>query len=125
MGSNSVPPPPPPKKKKPKKKPLLDESVNRGLVCAHMHFIARTQKILTFMSQTGKCRQQKHTHHAPSTKTKCDYLNGWIKKKKNTVTYAKISPESGGGTQKKKKKKKKKIVTVTGKSRSREEPFST
>ena len=26
-----------------------DESVNRGLVCAHMHFIARTQKILTFM----------------------------------------------------------------------------
>ena len=23
---------------------------NRGLVCAHMHFIARTQKILTFMS---------------------------------------------------------------------------
>ena len=27
-----------------------DESINRGLVCAHMHFIARTQKILTFMS---------------------------------------------------------------------------
>ena len=32
------------------KKTLSDESVNRGLVCAHMHFIARTQKILTFMS---------------------------------------------------------------------------
>ena len=31
-------------------KTLLDESINRGLVCAHMHFIARTQKILTFMS---------------------------------------------------------------------------
>ena len=24
----------------------------------------------------GECRQQKHTQHAPSTKTKCDYLNG-------------------------------------------------
>ena len=29
---------------------LSDESINQGLVCAHMHFIARTQKILTFMS---------------------------------------------------------------------------
>ena len=29
---------------------LSDESINRGLVCAHMHFIARTQKTLTFMS---------------------------------------------------------------------------
>ena len=39
MGSNSIPP-----------KTLSDESINRGLVCAHMHFIARTEKILTFMS---------------------------------------------------------------------------
>ena len=39
MDSNSIPP-----------KALSDESINRGLVCAHMHFIARTQKILTFMS---------------------------------------------------------------------------
>ena len=31
-------------------KTLSDESINQGLVCAHMHFIARTQKILTFMS---------------------------------------------------------------------------
>ena len=38
-GSNSIP-----------QKTLSDESINRGLVCAHMHFIARTQKILTFMS---------------------------------------------------------------------------
>ena len=30
-------------------KTLLDESINQGLVCAHMHFIAQTQKILTFM----------------------------------------------------------------------------
>ena len=39
MGSNSIPP-----------KTPSDESINRGLVCAHMHFIAQTQKILTFMS---------------------------------------------------------------------------
>ena len=38
MGSNSIPP-----------KTPSDEIINRGLVCAHMHFIARTQKILTFM----------------------------------------------------------------------------
>ena len=29
---------------------LSDESINRGLVCGHVHSIARTQKILTFMS---------------------------------------------------------------------------
>ena len=69
-----------------------------------MRSIARTQKILTFMSKTGERRQQKHTQHAPSTKTECDYLYGWIKKKnknkkqktnktktkKKPVTYAKI-----------------------------------
>ena len=33
MGSNSIPP-----------KTPSDESINRGLVCAYMHFIARTQK---------------------------------------------------------------------------------
>ena len=31
-------------------KTLSDETINRGLVRAHMHFITRTQKILTFMS---------------------------------------------------------------------------
>ena len=39
MGSNSIP-----------QKTLSDKSINRGLVCAHMHFIPRTQKILTFIS---------------------------------------------------------------------------
>ena len=52
MGSDSIPP-----------KTLSDESINRGLVCAHMHSIARTQKILAFMSRTGEYRQQK-THPA-------------------------------------------------------------
>ena len=42
------------------------------------------------MSYTGECRQQKHTQHAPPTKTEYDYLYGWINK---TVTYAKISPK--------------------------------
>ena len=52
----------------------------------------------------------KSTQHAPSTKMECDYLNGWIKK---TVTYAKISPQSGEpqryswGTQKQTNKQKK------------------
>ena len=40
------------------------------------------------MSMTGECRQQKHTQHAPPTKTECDYLHDWIKKQ---VTYPKIS----------------------------------
>ena len=52
----------------------FDESINQGIVCAHMYSVTQTQKILTFMSWTGECRQQKHTHHAPFTKTECDYL---------------------------------------------------
>ena len=71
---------------------LSVESINRGLVCAHMHSIARTQKILMFMSETGECRRQKHTLHAPSTKAECDYLMIGLKKK-NTITCAKISPK--------------------------------
>ena len=39
MGSDSIP-----------QKGLLDESINRGLVCAHMQSFAWTPKILTFMS---------------------------------------------------------------------------
>ena len=39
IGSDFIPP-----------KPLLDESIKQGLVCAHMHSTAKTQKFLTFMS---------------------------------------------------------------------------
>ena len=39
----------------------------------------------------GECQQQKHPPHAPSTKTECDYLNGWIRKWSHN--YAKISPK--------------------------------
>ena len=69
MGSNSIPP-----------KTLSDESINRGLVCAHMHFIARTRSCPRRVNAGNK----KHTQHAPSTKTECDYLNGWIKKRSHT-----------------------------------------
>ena len=34
----------------PSTKTYSDESINRGLVCAHMHSMAQTQKILTFLS---------------------------------------------------------------------------
>ena len=44
MGSGSIPP-----------KNLSEESINPGLVCDHMQSIARTQKILTFMSETSEC----------------------------------------------------------------------
>ena len=53
---------------------------------------------------------------SPSTKTECDYLNGWIKKRSHTQ---KISPKSGEpqryswGTQKKKKKKKRKQEVIS------------
>ena len=40
---------------------LSDGSIYRGLVCAHKHSIARTQKIQTSMPKTGECRQQKNT----------------------------------------------------------------
>ena len=60
-------------------KTLSDESINR------VHSIEWTQKILTFLSWTGQCWQQKHTQHVPSTKMECDYLYGWIKKKNGHI----------------------------------------
>ena len=41
--------------------------------------------------QVNAGSKQNHTQHAPSTKMECDCLSGWIKK--NSVTYAKISPK--------------------------------
>ena len=45
--------------------------------------------------------------HAPSTKAKCDYLNGWIDSK--TVTHAQISP---------------KMVNLSWKTKEKKEGFS-
>ena len=55
-----------------------------------------------------QCRQQKHTQHAPSTKTECDYLNGWIKKRSHTQkSHPKaVNPRDIAGERKEKKKKK-------------------
>ena len=76
MGSDSIP-----------QKSLSDENINLNLVYTYMHSIAWTQKILTFinfMSLMGECGQQEHTQLAQSIKMECDYLNGWIKKKKKS-----------------------------------------
>ena len=78
------PTPPPPPLTHPHPQTIADESTHRGLVCARMHSIARSQKILTLRSWTRGRRQQKHTQHAPSTKMECDYLYGWIKKRSHT-----------------------------------------
>ena len=43
MGSDSFP------------KKFSDESIDRGLVCAHMHSIAWTQEILTFTDLPTVC----------------------------------------------------------------------
>ena len=73
----------------------------------------------------GECRQQKHNQHALSTKTECDYLNGWIKKRSHTQkSHPKVmNPRDIAGERKKKKKKKKKnpnhakwCVTVGGRN---------
>ena len=82
-----------------------DDSINRGLVCAHMHSITQTQKILTFMPTMGEYPQQKHTQHAPSMKMECDYLNGCIKKNshiRKNLTHNGEPQRSSWATQKKK-----------------------
>ena len=55
-----------------------------------MHFIAQTQNVLTLISYTDECWQQKHNQPAPSTKMECNYLYDWVTK---TVTYTKIPPK--------------------------------
>ena len=52
-----------------------------------MHSIARAQKILTFMSQTGECQQQDHTQH-PQRKSVSTSMVGL-----KIVTYPKILPK--------------------------------
>ena len=54
----------------------LDASINRGLVCAHMHSISWTQKILIFMFWVSECHEQICTKYTPSTKAEYNYLYG-------------------------------------------------
>ena len=87
-----------------------------------MHFIARTQEILMFMSSTGECKQQKHTQHSPSMKMECDYLNGWIKNghMRKNLTQNSEPKRSSWGTQKKQQLpescKRQKWMTTAGSS---------
>ena len=95
MGSNSIPP-----------KTPSDESINRGLVCAYMHFIARTQKILTFMSYTGECRQQKNTPstHHPRRRNVTTLMVGLKKQSHTQKSHPKVvNPRDIAGERKKNK----------------------
>ena len=78
------------------------------VVLGSLSCLMQRHEILTFMSYTGECWQQKHTQHAPSTKKECDYLNGWIKKRSHRQkSHPKFNGEpqrSSWGMQKKKKK---------------------
>ena len=58
---------------------------------------------------------KKHTQHAPSTKTECDYLNGWIKKRSHTQkSHPKVvNPRDIAGERKKKKKNLSLIIIIT------------
>ena len=98
MGSNSIPP-----------KTPSDESINRGLVCAHMHFIARTQKILTFMSRRMNAgnKNTPSTHH-PRRRNVTTLMVGLKKKRSHTQkSHPKVvNPRDIAGERKKKKKKK-------------------
>ena len=68
MGSDSIP-----------QKTLSDESVNRGSsLCTHALY-CRDSKDPDIHVLDRECGQQEHTQHASSTKTECDYLNGWIR----------------------------------------------
>ena len=51
---------------------------------------------------------KKHTQHALSTKTECDYLNGWIKKRSHTQkSHPKVvNPRDIAGERQKKNKNK-------------------
>ena len=53
--------------------------------CIPSHGLKRSWHLCPRRVNAGN---KKHTQHAPSTKTVCDYLYGWAKK---MVTYAKIS----------------------------------
>ena len=65
-----------------------NNSINWDLVCAHMCLIAWTKKILTFMSKTDECQQQKH----PACIIHEDEMWLLLSMDYKMVTYAKISP---------------------------------
>ena len=96
MGSNSIPP-----------KTLEDESINRGLVCAHMHFIARTQKILTFMSLTVNASNKNtpSTHH-PRRRNVTTLMVGFKKRSHMQKSHPKmVNPRDIAGERRRRRKR--------------------
>ena len=73
--------------------------------CISSHGLKRSWRSCPRRVNAGN---KKHTQHAASTKTECDYLNGWIKKRSHTQkSHPKVvNPRDIAGERKKKKKKK-------------------
>ena len=90
-----------------------DESINRGLVCANMHFIARTQKIPACPRRVNAGNKNTPSTHHPRRRNVTTLMvglkNGHISK---NLTQSGEPQRYSWGTQKKKKKKKKKIFTI-------------
>ena len=85
--------------------PFPQEYKPRSNLCRHA-FHRTHSKDPDVHSETGECRQQKHTQHALSTKTECDYLNGWIKRSHTQKSHPKVNPRDIAGERKKTQNKK-------------------
>ena len=68
---------------------VVDESINRDVVCAHKHFIIQTQKMLTCARRMHADNKNTPSMHHPRRRNVTTSLAGL----KKTVTYAKISPK--------------------------------
>ena len=61
-------------------KTLPNETINQGSLCTHaFHRTDSYDPDIHVLD--GWMPATKHTQHAPSTKTECDYFYGWIKKR--------------------------------------------
>ena len=74
MGSNSIPP----------KNSFGWEYKPRSSLCTHAFHRTDSKDPDVHVLDGWMPATKKHTQHAPSTKTECDYLSGWIKKRSHT-----------------------------------------
>ena len=76
----------------------------RSCLCTHA-FHRNDSKDPDIHALDGWMLATKHTQHAPSMKTECDYLNGWIKNShiRKNLTQNDEPQKYSWGTQKKKK----------------------
>ena len=81
---------------------LASNCCKAGNTCIPSHRLKRSRHSCPRQVNAGN----KNTQHAPSTKTECDYLNGWIKKWSNTKNLTQNGEPQicSWGMQKKKKK---------------------